>query len=68
MTWVHIEQEFALQSDLDSLNHVIESQKQVLKFLYAQRSITEKQLEHLMYRNRMERPTKAKIETKGEIA
>lgn len=67
MTWFHIEREFALQSDLDSLNCAIEKQKEVLDFLYAERNVKRRELEHTMYRNRLERPTTVKVETKGEI-
>mgnify|MGYP003353755089 CR=1 FL=1 len=67
MSWLHIEQEFALQSDLDTINRAIEHQKQVLEYLYTQKGSMKRQLEHIMYRNRIERPTKVNVETKGEI-
>lgn len=67
MTWLHIETEFALQSDLDSINRAIEKQKEVLDYLYTQKAVLKRQLEHVMYRNRLERPTSVKVETKGEI-
>lgn len=67
MSWVHVEAEIELQSDLETLKNVIVQQKKVLNYLYQEESDMERQLRHLQYRRQMERKTNVKVETVGEI-
>jgi len=67
MSWIHVEAEIELQSELEYVKNVIIQQKKVLNYLYQKEADIERQLRHLEYRRRVERKTNVKVETVGEI-